>query len=90
MTGESAAALAPTPPCRPSILACSGRRVSGRHRGDAQSSRWAFHALGLPDAHDWPDEDERFWTESLDRLADHLADLNEEDDTSDDDTSHIE
>ena len=34
---------------------------------------------------DWLDEYERFWTETLDRLADHLADLSEEDDTDDDD-----
>jgi hypothetical protein len=33
------------------------------------------------------DEDERFWIESLDRLADHLADLKEEDDTDDDDAT---
>lgn len=39
---------------------------------------------------EWIDEDARFWTENLDRLADYLADLNEEDDTSDDDATDIE
>jgi hypothetical protein len=85
MTGESAAGLAPSPPCPPGILACSGRRVSGRRREDAKWPRYALDTPGPPHATDWLDEYERFWTESLDQLADHLAGIQEEDNTDDDD-----
>jgi hypothetical protein len=85
MTGESAAAFAPLPPGPPGVLACSGRRVSWRRRADAQWPRCALGRPGPPYAHDRPDEYERFWIEALDRLADYLADLSEEDDTDDDD-----
>ena len=71
---QSAAALAPTPPCPLSILACSGAGGSpdaGHEEGAVPALD--LHSAGLPHAHDWPDEDERFWTESLGRLADHLT-----------------
>jgi hypothetical protein len=84
MTGESAAAFAPAPPCPPGVPACSGRRVSERRREDAQWPCCALGGPGPPHPHDPFDEDERFWIETLDRLADYLADLSEEDDTDDD------
>ena len=84
MIGESAAAFAPWLPCPPGVLACSGTRISGRRREDAQSPFYALDTPGPPDATDWPDENERFWIETLDRFADYLADLSEEDDTDDD------
>ena len=59
-------------------------------REDARWRRCALLPEGPRSATDWIDEDERFWNESLDRLADHLADLNEEDDTDDDDTTDTE
>jgi hypothetical protein len=77
MIGEPAVAFA-TPLPRSVLVAM----VRG-----AQAPRCALPPESPRGAPDWVDQDERFWTESLDRLADHLADLNEEDDTSDDDTT---
>jgi hypothetical protein len=84
MIREPAAAFAPWLPCPPGVLACSGRRICGRRREDARWPRCALGAPDLPHAHDWADAYARFWIETLDRLADYLADLSEEDDTDDD------
>ena len=84
MIGEPAAPFATLPPRSPGILAGS----SGRAWLRRDEARWA---RGIPlrggprRATGWIDEDQRFWIESLDRLADCLADLKEEDDTDDDD-----
>src|SRR5919108_223611 len=50
-----------------------------RRRKDAQWRRCALRPEALRDAALWIGRYERFWTESLDRLADHLARLDEED-----------
>ncbi|MGH6900833.1 MAG: ArsR/SmtB family transcription factor [Geminicoccaceae bacterium] len=55
-----------------------------RRRKDAQWRRCALRPEALRGAAEWIGRYERFWTESLDRLADHLAELNEEDDTDGD------
>jgi hypothetical protein len=80
MIGE----FAPELPRPPGVLACAGRRISGRRRDDARRPRPALDAPGPPHARDWAHAYERFWIETLDRLADHLAELSEEDDTDDD------
>jgi DNA-binding transcriptional ArsR family regulator len=50
-----------------------------RRRKDAQWRRCALRPEALRAAAAWIDRYERFWTESLDRLADHLARPDEED-----------
>jgi hypothetical protein len=84
MIGESAAEFASELPYPPRLLACASRRICGRRGKDARRPRSALDAPGPPHAHDWPDAYERFWIETLDRLADYLTDLSEEDDTDDD------
>jgi hypothetical protein len=86
MIGEPAASFATLPPRSPGILAGMSARAWSRH----DDARWAC-CVPLPGgprrAAGWIDEDQRFWIESLDRLADYLADLKEEDDTDDDDAT---
>jgi hypothetical protein len=86
MIGESAAPCATFPPRSPGILAGSNGRACLR-RDDAQWARCVPLPGGPRRATGWIDENQRFWIESLDRLADHLADLKEEDDTDDDDAT---
>ena len=54
-----------------------------RRRKDAQWRRCALRPDGMRAAADWLTQYERFWTESLDRLAEHLENSEQEDDTDD-------
>ena len=54
-----------------------------RRRKDAQWRRCALRPDGLRAAADWLDQYERFWTESLDRLAQYLNEPEQEEDTDD-------
>jgi hypothetical protein len=90
MIGEPAVRFA-TPLARsPGILACSTGRACWRCREDAPWPCCALAAEGPRGTPEWIDDEERFWTESLDRLAGHLAELYEEGDTSDDDTTDLD
>jgi DNA-binding transcriptional ArsR family regulator len=55
-----------------------------RRRKDAQWRRCQLRSDGLRAAADWIGQYERFWTESLDRLAEYLDDPEQEDDTDGD------
>jgi DNA-binding transcriptional ArsR family regulator len=55
-----------------------------RRRKDAQWRRCALQPDGLRAAADWIGQYERFWTESLDRLAKYLRQPEQEDDTDGD------
>jgi DNA-binding transcriptional ArsR family regulator len=55
-----------------------------RRRKHAQWRRCALRPEGLRAAADWIGHYERFWTESLDRLAEYLDDPEQEDDTDGD------
>ena len=55
-----------------------------RRRKDAQWRRCALRPEALRAAADWIAQYERFWTESLDRLAEYLEDPEQEDDTDGD------
>jgi DNA-binding transcriptional ArsR family regulator len=55
-----------------------------RRRKDAQWRRCALHPDGLRVAADWIGQYERFWTESLDRLAEILDDPEQEEETDGD------
>ena len=55
-----------------------------RRRKDAQWRRCALRPDGLRAAADWLDQYERFWTESLDRLAQYLNSSEQEEDSDDD------
>src|SRR5918995_860741 len=55
-----------------------------RRRKDAQWRRCQLRPDGLRAAADWIGQYERFWTESLDRLAEYLDDPEQEDDTDGD------
>jgi DNA-binding transcriptional ArsR family regulator len=61
-----------------------------RRRKDAQWRRCELRADALRAAADWIDQYERFWTESLDRLAEYLDDPEQEDDTDGDGPSKAE
>ena len=82
--GELAAPFAMSLPAISKHLGALERARLIRRRKDAQWRRCALRAEGLRAADDWIRQYERFWTESLDRLADHLNDLIEEDDTDGD------
>jgi hypothetical protein len=85
MIGESAVPAGTSLLRSPGILAYSSRQARGRRREDGPQSRCALdHPGGPRSTTDWLDEYERFWIQTLDRLADYLADLSEEDDTDDD------
>jgi hypothetical protein len=86
MIGKPVAFVATLPPRSPGILAGSSEPAWLR-RDDTQWARCVPLSGGPRGATEWIDEDQRFWIESLERLADHLADLNEEDDTDDDDAT---
>jgi hypothetical protein len=55
-----------------------------RRRKDAQWRRCTLRPDGLRAAADWLDQYERFWSESLDRLARYLNSSEQEEDTDDD------
>jgi DNA-binding transcriptional ArsR family regulator len=55
-----------------------------RRRKDAQWRRCALRPEALRTAAEWLGRYERFWTESLDRLAEHLAHLDAGEDTDGD------
>ena len=61
-----------------------------RRRKDAQWRRCALQSDGLRAVADWIGQYERFWTESLDRLAEYLADPEQEDDTDGDGSTEPE
>ena len=61
-----------------------------RRRKDAQWRRCELRPEGLRAAADWIDQYERFWTESLDRLAAYLDDPEQEDDTDGDGSTETE
>jgi DNA-binding transcriptional ArsR family regulator len=82
--GELAAPFAMSLPAISRHLGVLERARLIRRRKDAQWRRCALRPEALRGAADWIGRYRRFWTESLDRLADHLDTLNEEDDTDGD------
>jgi DNA-binding transcriptional ArsR family regulator len=82
--GELAAPFSMSLPAISKHLRVLERARLIRRRKDAQWRRCALRAERLRAAADWIGQYERFWTESLDRLAHHLNQLNEEDDTDGD------
>ena len=87
MIGEPVAAFATMRPRSPGILASSSGWLWPRRRDDTRWLRCDPRPGRPRRATEWIDENQRFWIESLDRLAHHLADLNERDDTDDDDAT---
>ena len=61
-----------------------------RRRKDAQWRRCQLRPDALRAAADWIGQYERFWTESLDRLAEYLDDPEQEDDTDGDGSTKTE
>jgi DNA-binding transcriptional ArsR family regulator len=88
--GELAAPFAMSLPAVSRHLGVLERARLIRRRKDAQWRRCALRPEALRGAADWIAPYQRFWTESLDRLADHLDTLNEEDDTDDDGPTEAE
>lgn len=82
--GELAAPFAMSLPAISKHLGVLERARLIRRRKDAQWRRCALRPDGLRAADAWIRQYERFWTESLDRLADHLHQLDEEDDSDGD------
>ena len=82
--GELAAPFAMSLPAISRHLRVLERARLIRRRKDAQWRRCALRPEALRGAADWIGRYERFWTESFERLSEHLAHLNEEDDTDGD------
>jgi DNA-binding transcriptional ArsR family regulator len=82
--GELAAPFAMSLPAISKHLGVLERARLIRRRKDAQWRRCQLQPDGLRAAADWLDQYERFWTESLDRLAEYLDDPEQEDDTDGD------
>jgi DNA-binding transcriptional ArsR family regulator len=82
--GELAAPFAMSLPAISKHLRVLERAQLIRRRKDAQWRRCALRPDGLRVAADWLDQYERFWTESLDRLAQYLNSSEQEEDTDDD------
>lgn len=82
--GELAAPFAMSLPAISKHLGVLERARLIHRRKDAQWRRCALRPEGLRVAADWLRQYERFWTESLDRLADYLDDTQEEEDTDGD------
>ena len=82
--GELAAPFAMSLPAVSKHLRVLERAQLIRRRKDAQWRRCALRPDGLRAAADWLDQYERFWTESLDRLAQYLNSSEQEEDTDDD------
>ena len=85
--GELAAPFAMSLPAISKHLRVLERAQLIRRRKDAQWRRCALRPDGLRAAADWLDQYERFWTESLDRLAQYLNSSEQEEDTDDDDST---
>jgi DNA-binding transcriptional ArsR family regulator len=88
--GELAAPFAMSLPAISRHLGVLERARLIQRRKDAQWRRCALRPEALHGAADWIARYERFWTESLDRVADHLDTLNEEDDTDGDGPAETE
>jgi DNA-binding transcriptional ArsR family regulator len=82
--GELAAPFAMSLPAISKHLRVLERAQLIQRRKDAQWRRCALRPDGLRAAADWLEQYERFWTESLDRLAQHLNSFEQEEDTDDD------
>ena len=82
--GELAAPFAMSLPAISKHLRVLERAQLIRRRRDAQWRRCTLRPDGLRAAADWLDQYERFWTESLDRLAQYLNSSEQEEDTDDD------
>jgi DNA-binding transcriptional ArsR family regulator len=87
--GELAAPFAMSLPAISKHLRVLERAQLIRRRKDAQWRRYALQPDSLRAAADWLGQYERFWTESLDRLAEHLS-RSEQEDTDDDGRSEAE
>src|SRR5512134_2899798 len=81
--GELAAPFAMSLPAISKHLRVLERAQLIRRRKDAQWRRCALRPASLRAAADWLGQYERFWTESLDRLAEHLNNPEPEDDADD-------
>jgi DNA-binding transcriptional ArsR family regulator len=77
--GELAAPFAMSLPAISKHLGVLERARLIRRRKDAQWRRCALRPEALRHAADWIGQYERFWAESLDRLAQHLNRISEED-----------
>ena len=77
--GELARPFAMSLPAISKHLSVLERARLIRRRKDAQWRRCALRPEALRHAAAWIGRYERFWTESLERLADHLVDLDRED-----------
>jgi DNA-binding transcriptional ArsR family regulator len=88
--GELAAPFAMSLPAISKHLGVLERAHLIRRRKDAQWRRCALQPEGLRAVADWIGRYERFWTESLDRLAECLADPEQEDDADGDGPSKTE
>jgi len=77
--GELARPFAMSLPAISKHLSVLERARLIRRRKDAQWRRCALRPEALRSAAEWIGRYERFWAESFDRLAEHLADLDEED-----------
>ena len=77
--GELASPFAMSLPAISKHLGVLERARLIRRRKDAQWRRCTLRPEALRNAAEWLDRYERFWTESLDRLAKHLTELDKED-----------
>jgi DNA-binding transcriptional ArsR family regulator len=88
--GELAAPFEMSLPAISKHLGVLERAQLIRRRKDAQWRRCELRPDALRAAADWIGQYERFWTESLDRLAEYLNDTEQEDDTDGDGSSKTE
>ncbi|HYZ25545.1 MAG TPA: metalloregulator ArsR/SmtB family transcription factor [Geminicoccaceae bacterium] len=88
--GELAAPFAMSLPAVSKHLGVLERARLIERRKDAQWRRCALRPDRLRAAAEWIGQYQRFWTESFDRLAEHLANLDEEDDTDGDGSTETE
>ena len=82
--GELAAPFAMSLPAISKHLGVLERARLIRRRKDAQWRRCELRPDGLRAAADWIGHYERFWTESLERLAEHLNEPEQEENTDGD------
>ena len=82
--GELAAPFEMSLPAISKHLSVLERAQLIRRRKDAQWRRCGLRPDGLRAVADWIGRYERFWTESLDRLAEYLDDPKQEDDANGD------
>ena len=88
--GELAAPFAMSLPAISKHLGVLERARLIERRKDAQWRRCALRPDRLRAAAEWIGQYQRFWTESFDRLAEHLASLDQEDDTDGDGSTETE